>query len=179
MHNKVHFYFDMDGVLSVFDEQASLDKPFNIPGSHYFRTCMPDEDAIELFKTLNTRNNTMHVLTRIFYEIDDPVILKQIIDETVIDKREWLNEHVSPDVDYIALQQTGAKSVILDNIPSTERIFHVLIDDDPRILQDWVDHGGSGIQWLQPGRNINRWMRGLTIDAANRNELPFIIPQIS
>ena len=165
----VHFYFDMDGVLSVFDETACLDKPFNRPGSHYFLSCEPDCRAVALFDAARrTADAEAHVLTRIYLEIDDPDVLAAAIEEAADDKLEWLHRHVAHDrmsagFGYMPLRQVASKSDVLAGVPMEERWSHVLVDDDPAILQDWVGAGGSGVQWLQAGRRVGKWADGPVI----------------
>lgn len=154
----------MDGVLSVFNEQACIEKPFNRIGSHYFRTCKPDFNAISLFKIINFASNTQtHVLTRIYLEIDDIDIRSSLTDEIIEDKHLWLKRYLPPDTDYIALRQTPDKSFVIRKIPVEDRESHILIDDDPAVLQNWKEYGGSAIQWLQPTRKIAQWEQGMTI----------------
>lgn len=157
-------YFDMDGVLSVFSEEDAKAKPFNVPGSRYFRSCVPDFAAIGLFKVINNMPDmSAEVLTRIWYDVEDPDVLKAILAESKADKREWAARHISPEPRYTALMQADAKSSVLDNIPPGERRLHVLIDDDPRMCRDWRDHGGSAVQYLQPRRKVPRWDSGFAI----------------
>ena len=163
------YYFDMDGVLVYFDEQAKTDKPFNILNSHYFTTCPPDVTAVDVMKSLSLLPGCdVKVLTRVYLEIPDERLLNQLLDEHTADKRAWCERfldfraardwsQVNTVDDFICLRQTNVKTAVLDGIPQHLRRHHVLIDDDPVILAAWVNAGGSAVQFLQPQRKVAMW----------------------
>lgn len=162
-----HFIWDMDGVLSVFDEGASKSKPFNQVGLHYFQTVEPDKAAISLLKQASKiPNSVTKILTRVWLDINDPEQLKAALQENIDDKRIWCQRFIGQPwaSTYGTLTMTETKSDILKQVPVKQRKNYILIDDDPKILQDWVNTGGTGIQWLQPNRTlVSPWRQGPVI----------------
>lgn len=156
--NELHFYFDMDGVLAIFEE----DVPKNIvlsDTSHYFRTCPPDPVAIETMRELTKVENAhITILTRLF---PNQTPVSKAIQEA--DKLAWCQEHI----DFLKLPEQfkciadDSKSKLLQLVPIKQRAFHILIDDDPEILTDWKNNFGTGIQYLQPGRSVKEWSGGV------------------
>lgn len=143
-------YFDMDGVLVHFDETHPKNA-IMAPGGHYFLACAPDPRAIALWERLQ-RHPSMEtaVLTRLFRGL--PAALKQ---EQATDKLDWCRKNL--DARPCALRflcTDGSKREFLEDVLEGERRLHVLLDDDPAVLTDWENAGGTGIQYLQPARHV-------------------------
>lgn len=159
---KLFVYFDMDGVLVEFNDQDTITQPFRVPGSHYFRNQPPDAKAVDLMRCLSEfpKIKTI-VLTRLL----NP--LAQILaDEHENDKRAWCLEHAltpdfdqdGPDLPFICLKNVNDKTSVLASLPPGEnKKRHILIDDDIMNLAAWKQAGGTAYQYMQPGRNVQRF----------------------
>lgn len=163
--NETNFtvYFDMDGVLAVFDEQCPKEK-VRKPGGHYFRTCDPDSRAVALANALNGFPNiNVKILTRLF-ESQPPEPKR----EQTADKRLWCVEKLpftdETSVDSIFICLDGHKNVVLESVPPEERPLHILVDDDPENLCGWTQAGGYAVQYIQPERTVARW-NGMRIES--------------
>ena len=149
-------YFDMDGVLAIFDEQDAVTKPFMTPNSHYFRYCQPDSTAVRLMRKFHEKPGVkVNILTRILN-------VQNMIHEWSEDKAIWAANNCMAMYDKIIITAKPNKTSILARIPEQERRQHVLIDDDPMILDTWQVVGGTSIQYLQPQRIVPTW-DGITI----------------
>ena len=149
-------YFDMDGVLAIFDEQDAVTKPFMTPNSHYFRHCWPDSTTIRLMHEFHEKPNIqVNILTRILN-------IPNMIHEWSEDKAAWAADNCAAMYDRIIITTKPNKAGILAEIPEQKRRQHVLIDDDPMILDTWQAVGGTSIQYLQPQRIVPTW-DGITI----------------
>lgn len=142
-------YFDMDGVLAVFDETCPKTVVLS-PGTHYFRTCLPDPRAIFLLQWLShVRQTKTAVFTRLFGFLDDSLKTEQ-----ASDKRLWcgdmLGEEYAKDGTFFCTD--AQKHDLLLPMPAEQRRFHILVDDDPAVLSNWRKAGGSCIQYMQPER---------------------------
>lgn len=149
----LHVYFDMDGVLVRFDEKDSVTRPFMEPGSHYFLRQVPDTKAVDLMRALDEFPRVrVHVLTRLLPDLDGPVA-----DEQEADKLAWcrnirLSSGFGPgrEAPFACLRGTSDKNAPLLAVADwNARAYHVLIDDDHRILRDWEAAGGVGFQYRQ------------------------------
>ena len=144
-------YFDMDGVLAVFDEQDAVTKPFMVPNGHYFRYCWPDSKAIRLMRKFHEKPGIqVKILTRILN-------VQTMIHEWSEDKAIWAADNCMAMYDKIIITAKPNKAGILAEIPEQERNQHILIDDDPMILDTWQSVGGTGIQYLQTQRIVPTW----------------------
>lgn len=144
-------YFDMDGVLAIFDETCPKTVVLS-PGTHYFRTCLPDPRAVFLLQWLNHVERTKTaVFTRLFSFLEDSLKAEQ-----AADKRLWCGDMLGREYtnNGIFLCTDAGKHDLLRSVPAENRKFHILIDDDPIVLSDWRQTGGSCIQYMQPGRRI-------------------------
>lgn len=153
MDTELAIYFDMDGVLAVFDEGASQDQPFNVPGGHYFLACDPDPRAVGLMRRLSGRPGVkVEILSRIH---DEPVMEA----EWTEDKKAWVRGMLGPGVPVSILVNTDRdkSSRLPPDLAPMELRRHVLVDDDPEILSAWRAAGGTAVQYLQPGRSVSRW----------------------
>ena len=146
------YYFDMDGVLAIFDERASVEKPFMRPGSHFFRKCEPDERAVAILEAMAREENRCEVivLSRLPANLSDTLAKEQAADKML-----WCEDVLPENVDVIVIRANDKTGVLLE-IPAPERSYHVLIDDDPEIVRTWRAAGGTAIQYVQPHRNLKR-----------------------
>lgn len=160
MPQGIDLIFDMDGVLSVFDEQACIDKPFNRLRSHYFLTCEPDMTAIRLAHISGKLADCRaRILTRIYLDTGNEALNMLLAQEHHDDKQAWCDTYLRPDLaaTFSSIWQTPDKNCLLRNIPQEARRHMVLIDDDPRNLIPWTAAGGTGIQYIQKTRRVEPW----------------------
>lgn len=147
---RIVFYFDMDGVLNVFDEIAPRSVVLE-PGGHYLANRPPDRRAIAMMEELSGCCDTM-VLTRLFGFI--PASLKA---EQEKDKKAWCRRWLPGlDIRNNFVCTDGDKEDVLAGVPLEERKYRILIDDDPDVLAGWEKAGGTGIQYRQEGRTVPR-----------------------
>lgn len=157
----MHFYFDMDGVLVRFDEGFHVSQEWRKPG--YFKNCEPDRIAVMLAHCLHAMpNHSVRILTRV---LDEPENIRR----WTRDKKAWMKENMP----FISLSReftcTAApvKSEILRDVPEHARLLHVLVDDDPKMLEEWRRAGGTSVQYIQAHRKCQAPFRGRRLFAAN------------
>lgn len=158
------FYFDMDGVLAVFEEDVPKSDVLD-PAKRYFRHVPPDDRALRLARALHALGSetcSVHVLTRLFADqsASDKILQDKDKNKWAADRLPWLRLPYGKDAYHCV--DTG-KGQVLSQVPPGQRLYHVLIDDEPSQLQDWVNAGGTAVQYLQPDRRIERWY-GVVID---------------
>lgn len=155
MRPRATIYFDLDGVLARYVDEDSRSRPFMTPSSEYFRRLPPNPLPVALARILSERRDLdVRVLTRVL-----PV--RELVDEWTRDKTAWTRERC-PFVETPARVVMGDdKNVVLRELlerdPDANPRAHVLVDDDPRMLQRWVAAGGSGVQYVQPNHRVNPW----------------------
>ena len=113
------FYFDMDGVLVHFNEEDSVTRPFFLLGAHYYRKLEPNPVAVELFKYLNSREDTCAlVCTRLYYRDAPKMILPQLLVEQETDKLHWCEKHLGITYDeFFCLPMEPSKDKVIDAVP--------------------------------------------------------------
>lgn len=135
-------YIDLDGVMADFDkhfidlfgiESNKLDDPvmwkwINSHGS-FFRDLPMCEGALDFFKSV------LHL---------DPIILtacpKTNYPAAAIQKREWVREHLSTEIQVIPMLGGVNKKLFMHSQGD------VLIDDFEKNCKSWREHGGMAIQ---------------------------------
>ena len=119
---KQRIFCDMDGVLAVFNESASLEELFS-PG--YFRHLPPINNMVEALWQLSLHSD---------FEV---FVLSHVLSEqAAIDKSEWLDEYI-PEIDQehrIFVPYGSRKS---EYIPDGILITDVLLDDFTQNLRQW------------------------------------------
>ena len=149
----LHIVFDMDGVLNVFVEADSVTKPFNVLNSHDFRDAKPDMFARDLFNGLRSAGANVSVLSRIYISgVEEDDLRLNLLLEQDEDKRAWCAKWLGPKTNYTGLRQVDDKILYLTGIPFLKRKNYVLIDDDTCMLSAWARAGGTGVQYVQHGR---------------------------
>lgn len=137
------YYFDMDGVLAVYEpESPPGSRPWLDPDAHFYATRRPDEAAVAIATAAAARAD-VSVVTRV---PDEPSRLRDWTDE----KRTWLAAHAPAlsgrDLVVIPSDEHDKSSALRD-VPASERRGHCLVDDDPAVLTRWVEAGGSAVQY--------------------------------
>lgn len=149
----LQFYFDMDGVLAIFQDCRHLPlerKPFMKEGSHYFLHRMPDYKALEIFQTLYgpaVPGASAKILTRLLDEDDH--ITPELRREWWTDKRAWvLANTTGVDTSKCFIASGPDKGRILDHVPLRLRKYHVLVDDYNPNLRNWQSAGGTAVKYI-------------------------------
>lgn len=152
MNNKINLYFDMDGVLAKYDRHAYEERIGQGPmykqlGGHYFRNVAPDDRALDLLETAlkypgEFEVNIITTLTN----------LGGVFMEQHADKLQWLAENVKSHVfrdgiDFIPV--IGSKRRIASWLKRDILDYQdILIDDYNPNLEDWWEHGGLAVKYL-------------------------------
>lgn len=152
------FYFDMDGVLAVFEEDIPKSEILD-PAKRYFRYAPPDARALNLARALHAMGPEIcdvQVLTRIFadQEPSDKLLQSKDKNKWAADRLPWLRLPQGRNK-YHCLDRNKAQFLL--GIPSEQRRYHILIDDEITQLRTWSDIGGTAVQYLQPDRRMSRW----------------------
>lgn len=161
-------YFDMDGVLVVYDWGGYKINPdtglmlYETPGSHYFLHREKDYLAIELFKyCLEIFGDDVCVITSVSKKPD-------IRYEQISDKMAWLYKEV-PEFDigskFIAVSSDKRNFIMGIRGMSLNRR-DILVDDWKVNLYKWAMSGGTAVKYLNGINCSNSWA-GLTIDGNN------------
>lgn len=151
-------YFDMDGVLAVYDRNAyKKDEEGNMPfmdiPSRYFLHVEVDGIAMTLFKkVLKAMPDDVYVITSVSGDYEQKY-------RQTIDKMEWLHIH-SPEFDigskFIAMGSdkrnfvTGIRGMTLNRLD-------ILIDDYNPNLFKWAMAGGTSIKFINGVNSKNSW----------------------
>lgn len=142
----MNYYFDMDGVITVYEKWAFRgENPiFMKLGSHYFRTCKPDYKMIETIEVLNQCSN-VYILTSVSNGFE-------ISKEQVDDKISWLSKYcpfINIPKQFISVNDDTSKSKY---VSSKEDI---LIDDYNINLLEWKNAGGIAVKYLNGVNSYN------------------------
>ena len=159
MMHPCNIFFDMDGVLVVYEEADYVPKAPGAPKPylgipHYFAHLKPDEKAIRMFQFC--AESGLHldppryptVLSSAFGE-------EPYFTETVADKRAWIREHIGANAKLLALfAKTGTQDA-MDKVATAELEFgrplcvtDILIDDLNANLRSWKSAGGTAVKYL-------------------------------
>ena len=142
----IKVYFDMDGVLADFAkglrDMCGMDAPVQGAGSddavfdairripHFYLNLEPNQGVVDLFRMLDDIEGiSCAVLTGI------PKPSRGIADAEQ-DKREWVERHLGPETEFIAVERRHKADYAKDSI---------LIDDYPPNIGEWEAAGGCGI----------------------------------
>lgn len=156
-----NFYFDMDGVLAVYEKSAYPPKSnlYCEVGKHYFRTVKPDNKMINVFKKLNKEIKTqshrtfdIRVLTSLSYQ-------GKIFLEQMSDKKEWLKEHFGEEPAFPVLFAASHKRYIGEALSDNRKLTRndILIDDYNENLTEWEKNGGTSVKYCNTINNPNSW----------------------
>lgn len=142
-------YFDMDGVLVRYDRSAytGSEPVFKKLGAHYFRTQPADERMLQAFcKLVNIAAESDDVNVRVLSSL---VNTGSLFLEQYRDKQAWLKEH-APDFDPSGFVPaiTDKRSVAEFLTGRSLTVNDVLIDDYNKNLEDWREHGGLAVKYL-------------------------------
>lgn len=147
------FYFDMDGVLAVFQRWDHVETPpFMKEGGHYFLHRMPDRRAIDIFQTLyhdGTPNARVKILTRVLDESCGSGVSLELRREWWTDKRAWVLSNTSGvDTSACFLMSGENKGDLLRDVLPARRKYHILVDDFNPNLENWRAAGGTAVKYI-------------------------------
>lgn len=143
---KFTFYFDMDGVLCVYDydDYVPVDdqgRPgYMQPGRHLYRGMRPDPIATGIFKSLYM---TVGHHAKIMTGLGCPYL----ISEQMLDKLAWCHDCLAPfsNTDFLCVYGSKVDAVsALKAIKPTD----VLIDDYNPNLEAWAKAGGTPVKYV-------------------------------
>ena len=144
----MNIYFDMDGVLAKYDRDAYVGElpRFRQPGAHYFRDLPPDERAVEALRILeetNEERDGLFVLSSLTNT--GSIFLEQYRDKTL-----WLEDQFGAVArrPMLVPSVTNKRDVAEFLMHRRLTVNDVLIDDYNPNLEDWRDHGGMAVKYL-------------------------------
>ena len=146
-------WFDMDGVLSLYDHSDYIGTIPNYKKPHYFLTRPVNTKMKQLFiKLAESEHTELHQLG-IISKVQ-PEVSKFI--EEASDKKSWVRKHL---FSYIKTPYNKPYPPLFTghNESKAERVMahlqrpltkpDILIDDYNSNLEDWVAHGGTAIKY--------------------------------
>lgn len=154
--DEYNLFFDMDGVLMLYDENfyKPVDKnnrptiyaPINKFGAHIFLNTEPCMTMIEAVRTLHELSNDTKINVHILSGVNPTIVMT----EHVLDKFVAIND-ILPELnrDNIHIAPSGLKVDYIEkflNRPINAK--DILIDDYPKNLRQWQKHGGTAIKAL-------------------------------
>lgn len=150
---KATIWFDMDGVLSLYDHNDYVGTNPNYKKPHYFLTRPVNTTMKQLFiKLVESRNINIHSLG-IISKVQ-PNISKFI--EESSDKNEWVDKNLMTSIKnpyilpYPALftgHNESKANKVSSHLGRPLNQYDILIDDYNSNLEDWVAHGGTAIKY--------------------------------
>ena len=150
---KATIWFDMDGVLSLYDRNDYVGTNPNYKKSHYFLTRPVNTTMKQLFIKLVEHRYIKLSRVGVISKVQ-PEIPKFI--EEATDKSEWVDEHLLSSVQdfynqpypplFTGHNESKAKKVS-SCLGRPLNQYDILIDDYNSNLEDWVAHGGTAIKY--------------------------------
>lgn len=166
-NDKIHVFFDMDGVLNVYDKSVYNtdtleDTPeFIDPEKHYYANVPADERALKLFDLCERqRNFDLYILSSCHARSSIFIAQRN-------DKIDWLAIHL-PDFSskkFITIPVGKPKAKFVATMFGREHLLNtdILIDDYSKNLNEWNELNGQGIKYFN-GENTLDSYKGLTLD---------------
>lgn len=173
MNEKIHIYFDMDGVLANFDlglvelcglhatdqsftskeENDILRKKVKEVG-HYYLKLEPIDGSIKLLEdTFDLLNGKVEILTGV------PKPEEGIV-EASDDKKEWVKKYISRDIKVNTVLRK-------EKINFCKSKYDILVDDYYKNVKEWKDAGGTGIIFKNTKQAIAEIK--MVIESLNKN----------
>lgn len=154
-----YLFIDMDGTLCEW-KQASTNEDLYVPG--YFRDLKPHRYVLNAIKILMRCGIDVHILTSCL--ADHPSAEEE--------KRQWLQEHL-PQLDQskVYVCEAGAsKAEFFERNVGPMSTECILLDDYTLNLDDWTQHGGTGIKLMNGVNGTGGTWRGYTVSRFDRPE---------
>ena len=138
-------YFDMDGVLAVFEKDAPIEDIFD-PEGDYFRHCDPDWLMIRLLLKLEEDG------------LDVAILTQSPAGNAMRDKKDWAKDKGLGKIPIILVPygQDKAEYIKKDEV-------NVLIDDYTRNLRLWEAAGHVGIKYYNGKNGAHGTWRGYSL----------------
>lgn len=130
-NSNITYYFDMDGVIAEWNENASIEE-VSSPG--YFRKRKPEEKVIELMHKLKAEGYGVKILSAVYEN-----------DYSAKDKEAWIEQNGLSDIDHIFVPYGKDKNDYIDN---SEDKTAVLIDDFGKNLTAWQNAGHTAVKFF-------------------------------
>lgn len=165
--DKIHVFFDMDGVLNVYDKTIyntdSLEETpeFIDPTKHYYLNVPADERALELFNLCLSQNNfDVYVLSSCHKRSSIFIAQRN-------DKLAWLSKRIPrfSQHHFITIPVGKSKAEFVANMLGRERLSNIdiLIDDYSKNLNEWNALNGQGLKYYNSENTLDSY-NGLTLD---------------
>lgn len=165
--DKIHVFFDMDGVLNVYDKTVyntdNLEETpeFIDPTKHYYLNVPADQRALEIFNLcLNQDNFDVYILSSCHKRSSIFIAQRN-------DKLAWLDKHI-PTFNknhFITIPVGKSKAEFVANMLGRERLSNIdiLIDDYSKNLNEWNVLNGQGLKYFNSENTLDSY-NGLTLD---------------
>lgn len=149
-----NYFFDMDGVLTVYErsifEECDPDVPWYraLRGQHYFTTCIPQQSFVDLVRHLLLQGeDNVWVITSIGTRAEDEEDFK----EHCADKRAWCKKYIPELTDeQLLFCRAGKqpKAMIAKQVLQKTKLDEkdILFDDFNPNLNVWRENGGCAIK---------------------------------
>lgn len=168
-------YFDMDGVLAMYDRNAYEGEAplFLDTNRHYFLSCKPDKNIFKEFKELYF----MHTgLVKVLTSVSKPADIRA---HQTLDKMQWIHKYFSEfDItqDIICVPSNKRKHV---EFMTGRKLCKedILIDDYNENLYDWRSNGGTAIKYINGVNSPDSW-KGLKLYWNDQDKLHKDIEEI-
>jgi len=131
-NRKAIIYFDMDGVLAKWNENASVEET-QVPG--YFIAREPERNVIRLVKFLKGLGFDVRILSAVY---PNGFAEKE--------KKAWLERNDLGDIPAVFVPYGADKYSYIDNSVLSNGTA-ILIDDFKKNLEEWKHHGGIAIKF--------------------------------
>lgn len=131
-NRKAIIYFDMDGVLAKWNENASVEET-QVPG--YFIAREPEQNVIRLVKFLKSLGLDVRILSAVY---PNGFAEKE--------KKVWLKRNDLGDIPAVFVPYGADKYAYIDKSVLSDGMA-ILIDDFKKNLLEWRGHGGIAVKF--------------------------------
>lgn len=142
-----NYYFDMDGVLAVYDRNAYIGQnPIWLQkNQHYFKNCKPDVKMLDLAYKIYMHccesDDNLYILTSL-------PVNGSIFNEQFHDKIQWIAKWMPYiDISHVLISVTSKRDAVEYINNHTLSVNDILIDDYNKNLTDWHNAGGTAIKY--------------------------------
>ncbi len=149
------FYWDMDGVLAVYDYDmyTATNPAWDEVGSHCFLNVQRDNFVYDVIKKLTPiLGDEMGTLTRVSDKS------RAITNEQIFDKMTWLSQN------YSMLNLCNFMCCVTSKNDTISKIkgmrlsrADILVDDWNKNLFAWQNAGGTAVKWLNGLNSVGIW----------------------
>lgn len=143
-----NYYFDMDGVVALYDKSAYTGKnpKFLRKNEHYFLNLEPDRKMLEVIDNLYQKSrytgNHIYLLTSISM---NGAIFNEHFHDKILWASKWLPYLSIESILISVTSKRNAVEYIKDHKLSQNDI---LIDDYNKNLKEWNEAGGTAVKYL-------------------------------